>query len=111
MPLRCATAWAPAKAVANAGGVVGIWNLFPTLKGYVAAVKEMVDAVGVDHTGIGTDTAMGRTTNTRWPDQQAGFFYALTREMLVQGFRPDEISKIAGGNYCRVFDAVTSRRT
>jgi hypothetical protein len=30
--------------------------------------------------------------------------------MLAQGFRPDEIGKIAGGNYLRVFEAVTSAR-
>jgi microsomal dipeptidase-like Zn-dependent dipeptidase len=27
--------------------------------------------------------------------------------MLAQGFHPEEIAKIAGGNYCRVFGEVT----
>jgi len=28
--------------------------------------------------------------------------------MLRQGFTPDEIGKIGGGNFCRVFDKVTT---
>ena len=103
-----------AKAVADAGGIVGIWHIFPTMKDFVTAIKQMVDVVGVDHTGIGTDTSMappaggrGGGTNKIWPDENAGFVYAVANEMLAQGFRPDEISKIAGGNYCRVFDEVT----
>ena len=102
------------KAVADAGGVVGVWHIFPTLKEYVTAVKQMADVAGVDHTGIGTDTSIapppgrrGGGTNAIWPDQSAGFLYAVVSEMLAQGFHPEEIAKIAGGNYCRVFGKVT----
>ena len=103
------------KAVAEAGGVVGVWHIFPTLKDYVTGLKQMADAAGVDHTGIGTDTSIapppgrrGFGTNGIWPDEKTGFLYAVVDEMLVQGFQPEEISKIAGGNYCRVFAKVTS---
>ena len=45
-----------AREVADAGGVIGVWwRLVGTLKEYVAAIRDMVDAVGVDHVGIGTD--------------------------------------------------------
>jgi membrane dipeptidase len=102
-----------AKAVADACGVVGIWHIFPTLKEFVTAIKQMVEVVGVEHTGIGTDTSVappagrGAGTNAIWPDQHAGFIYAVAGEMLAQGFHPQEISRVAGGNYCRVFDQVT----
>ena len=109
-----------AKAVADAGGIVGIWRLLPTLKDYVTAIRQMADVAGVDHTGIGTDTSLmpppppnaaGLTlTNKTWPDQTSGFVYSLAQEMLNQGFRPDEISKIAGGNYLRLFGMATSSR-
>lgn len=106
-----------AKAVADTGGIVGIWRLVQSLKKYVTALKQMVDVVGVEHTGIGTDSgiapAQGSSfaTNQMWPDESGGFLYALVGEMLAQGFRPDEIQKIVGGNYCRVFAKVTSRRS
>lgn len=104
-----------AKAVADAGGIMGIWRIFPTVKDYVTGMKQMVDVVGVDHVGIGTDTslALGRGggpvpgTNSSWPDEQNGFLYSVVQEMLTQGFEPDEISKIAGGNFVRLFGKVT----
>jgi membrane dipeptidase len=102
------------KAVAGAGGIVGVWHIFPTLKDYVTGLKQMADVAGVDHTGIGTDTSIaplpsrrGGGTNALWPDQNTGFLYAVVSEMLTQGFHPEEISKIVGGNYCRVFSKVT----
>jgi membrane dipeptidase len=81
----------------------------------------MVDLVGVDHVGVGTDSrivsepaAPGRArggrgggTNTMWPDENTGFLYAISAEMLAQGFHAEEVSKIAGGNYCRIFNMVT----
>ena len=129
-----------AKAVADAGGIVGVWHIFPTLKDYVTGIKQMVDAIGVDHVGIGTDTTIapsplpaappppanapaaadapaggrrggGRAgptvTDTAWPDERGGFLYAVVQEMLKQGFKADEISKIAGGNYVRLFGKAT----
>lgn len=136
-----------AKAVADFGGVVGIWHIFPTLKDYVTGIKQLVDVIGVDHVGIGTDTSVapapraapppppanapaaanagpaaasggGRGgggaaggTNESWPDETGGFLYALAQEMLAQGFIPNEISKIAGGNYVRLFGTVTRSAT
>jgi hypothetical protein len=31
------------------------------------------------------------------------FFYGVVDEMLLHGFTSDDIGKIVGGNYCRVF--------
>ena len=107
-----------ARAVADAGGVIGIWwRGVNSTKEYVAGIRYMVDAVGVDHVGIGTDTDLTLVngslpyTNGIWEDQDAGFFYAIAGEMLRQGFTPDEIGRIGGGNFCRVFAKVTEGRS
>jgi membrane dipeptidase len=73
----------------------------------------MVDAVGVDHVGIGTDSDLlssrdGQGTNSTWPGLTGGFFHTVVGEMLLQGFAPDDIGKVGGGNYCRVFAKVTA---
>ncbi|MEO8070098.1 MAG: membrane dipeptidase [Acidobacteriota bacterium] len=75
---------------------------------YVTEVREMVDAIGADHVGIGTDSGIADATNTMWPDESGGFLYAVAGKMLQQGVTPDDISKIAGGNFCRVFAKATT---
>src|SRR5580704_12779058 len=62
-----------AKVVADAGGVIGVWiHLADSLKDYVESIKAMVDAVGVEHVGIGSDSDLlssrvGQGTNKAWP--------------------------------------------
>ncbi len=103
-----------AKVVADAGGVIGVWtHLADSLKDFVGSIKAMVDAVGIDHVGIGTDTDLlsprvGQGTNKAWPGLTEGFFHAVVGEMLLQGFTPDDVGKVGGGNFCRVFGKVTS---
>jgi membrane dipeptidase len=81
-----------AREVAEAGGVIGVWwRLVGTTKEYVVALREMVDAVGVDHVGIGTDTSLTASnvlpyTNKIWPDQSRGFFYAVHGRDAETGF-------------------------
>jgi membrane dipeptidase len=101
-----------AREVAAAGGVVGVWwRLVVTMADYVAGIRNMVDAAGIDHVGIGTDTDLTSSyalpyTNKIWADENGGFFYAVAGEMLKQGFTPDEIGKIGGSNFCRVFASI-----
>jgi membrane dipeptidase len=103
-----------AKVVADAGGVIGVWTkLADSPKEFVENIKAMVDAVGIDHVGIGTDTDLlssrvGQGTNKTWPALTGGFFPPVVGEMLLQGFAPDDIGKVAGGNFCRVFGKVTA---
>lgn len=137
-----------AKTIGDAGGVVGVWtHLVDSPTEYVQAVRGMVDAAGIDHVCIGTDTKLtpggnrgggpgggpnspppgqptngvakgpggsnngrgrvGERTNQAWADQKLGFYYAVVSEMVKQGFTDDEISKVGGGNFCRVFGQVT----
>jgi membrane dipeptidase len=113
MPRRLVTK-EHAREVADAGGVIGVWwRLTYTVADYVQAIKAMVDAVGIDHVGIGTDTDLTASyslpyTNQIWPDENGGFFPAVAAEMLKQGFKTEEISSIAGGNFCRIFGKVTA---
>ena len=93
-----------AKLVAETGGVVGVWHLFANAERYVQGVREMVDLVGVDHVAIGMDWAVERV-NQIWDGQTEGLMPAVVGEMLKQGFSPDECSRIAGGNACRVLKA------
>ncbi len=103
-----------ARVVADAGGVIGVWtHLADSLKEFVESIKAMVDAVGIDHVGMGSDTDLlssriGQGTNIAWQGLTGGFFYAVVGEMLRQGFSSDEIGKVGGGNYCRVFGKVTA---
>lgn len=125
-----------AKAIADAGGVVGVWtHLVNSPAEYVQAIRAMVDAAGVDHVCIGTDTKMvpgaqggrgpggrgpggpgggqgrgrmgGGTTNQAWADMKVGIYHAVIAEMVKQGFKDEEVGKIGGGNFCRVFAEAT----
>lgn len=121
-----------AKIVADAGGVIGVWtHLSDTPLEYAQNIRAMVDITGVDHVAIGTDTKLtppyrspnsnpgqggpggkqgpriGERTNEAWANQKTGFYYAVVDALLQTGFTEEEISKIGGGNYLRLFDAAT----
>jgi membrane dipeptidase len=49
----------------------------------------------------------GERTNYAWQGQDTGFYYTVVAAMLKAGFTEDEITKIGGGNFCRVFAAAT----
>jgi membrane dipeptidase len=53
---------------------------------------------------------VGERTNQAWQDETVGFYYVIVDAMLKTGFTPDEIGKIGGGNFLRVFDKVTSHQ-
>jgi membrane dipeptidase len=129
------------KMVANARGLVSVWtHLADSPLDYARNVRALVDVIGVDHVCIGTDTKLtqphprpigpgpggpppggsgtgqqhphvGERTNQAWQDQTAGFYYVVVDAMLRTGFTPDEIGKIGGGNFLRVFDMVTNHQS
>jgi membrane dipeptidase len=118
-----------AKFVASTGGVIGVWtHLANSAQEYAQNIRAMVDAVGLDHVCIGTDTKLtpaynaqirkeqkhaedgGKSkANQNWPEQSSGFYYTVVDAMLNTGFTPDDIGKIGGGNFCRVFGAATGK--
>lgn len=94
------------KVVAATGGVVGIWgspSSFKSLAGYVDGIARAVDILGVDHVGFGTDNSGFGKTPAVWSDYAD--FPQIVHLLRRRGLAPEEIRKIAGGNYVRVFNA------
>lgn len=94
-----------ARVVAGSGGVIGVVPFpfaFPTLPDYVAGVARMVDAVGIDHVGIGTDMSgiPGAPPFNRYEQ-----YPLLLGALFEHGFDREDTAKILGGNFMRVFQA------
>lgn len=120
-----------AKAIAAAGGIIGVWtHLADSALIYAQNIRAMVEVVGIDHVCIGTDTKLTpeyrkpegnaqsaqegtknrrafKGSNETWEGQTNGFYYTVVDALLKTGFTATEIAKIGGGNFCRVFDAST----
>jgi membrane dipeptidase len=94
-----------ARLVAQTGGVIGIWppeSIFPTMDALAAGMARMVDAVGVDHVGLGTDMR-GLLGPSVFPEYDR--LPALADALSGAGFSAPDVAKILGGNYLRVFEA------
>ena len=125
------------KAVAQKGGVIGA-TIFPaflpsgnksTMKDYVDVIEHLVELVGIDHVGVGTDFTEGQPRE--WFDwiltgkskkgpalelnhplvnpegiQHAGDFPNITAALFARGFAPTDIQKIIGLNFMRLFEEV-----
>ncbi|MGH8616844.1 MAG: dipeptidase [Burkholderiales bacterium] len=97
-----------ARAVSETGGMIGVVPFpgsFPTLRDYSEGFVRMADAVGVDHVGIGSDLAgiVGTPPFRRYEQLPA-----LAQALTDRGFSRDDLAKIAGGNFLRVFTAVSA---
>jgi membrane dipeptidase len=97
-----------ARLVAKTGGVIGAMPIIfgrrgDDISGYVHYVSRLVDVVGIDHVGLGTDMdGIGPnaifTSYARWP--------SLAAALLDHGYRSAEVAKVLGGNAQRVFRQV-----
>jgi membrane dipeptidase len=92
-----------ARAVASTRGVIGIWPVaqVANVNSYAENIARMVEVVGIDHVGIGTDHLglLGPSCLPSYTDLPQLAAALSTR------FKPTEISKLLGGNYRRVFEA------
>ncbi|MBD3288144.1 T9SS type A sorting domain-containing protein [candidate division KSB1 bacterium] len=100
------------RAIAESGGVVGIVFYPPFIgRGYVsietviAHIDYIVDLVGIDYValgsdfdGIGDNTIVGLRDVTDFPD--------LTLALLEHGYSQEDVEKINGLNFMRVFETV-----
>jgi membrane dipeptidase len=94
-----------ARLIAETGGVIGIWPnkaIYPDLATYAAGIARMAEAVGVDHVGIGTDMR-GLTLGSVFDDYRE--LPRLAAALLDAGFGAEDVAKLLGGNYARVFAA------
>ena len=92
-----------ARAIVSVRGVIGVWPVqqVQNVSSYATDIARMVDVAGIDHVGIGTDQ-MGLPGGSSMPS------YADVPQLvaaLSTRFKPDEIAKLMGGNYRRVFEA------
>jgi membrane dipeptidase len=71
-----------------------------TLEDYVNHIDYLVKRIGVDHVGIGSDFNHGSGV-PGFNDE--GDAPNVTRELLRRGYTEDQIAKIWGGNFLRVF--------
>jgi membrane dipeptidase len=127
------------KAVAKTGGVMGVTpysplaetvpDKWPTLDDVVAHIKYVVDLVGIDHVGFGTDMFEGRNAvgfegwfkrcfreqfrsysslKTRHVQGFSSLRYLprLTDALLRHGFNERQVAQIMGENFLRVFREV-----
>jgi membrane dipeptidase len=75
----------------------------PTVAQAVDHIDHVVDLVGVDYVGIGSDFDGGGGLADC---QDVSDFPAITAELISRGYSEDEVDKIWGGNFLRVFKAV-----
>ncbi len=94
-----------ARLVAGTGGVIGIWpvrSIFPDMDALAAGMARMAAVVGTDHVGLGTDSMglVGPATFESYAELPG-----LVRALFAAGFASDDVRKVLGGNYARVFAA------
>jgi membrane dipeptidase len=91
--------------LARNGGVMGVIGFGQAdLNSFLDDIDYIANAIGVDHVGIGTDffgfdqAPSGFQTMEDLP--------AVTRGLFQRGYKSDEVKKILGGNFMRVFEQV-----
>lgn len=89
-----------AKLVANTGGVIGMWpsGFSASLDEFVQHTFRMIDAVGIDHVGIGTDMDGNYKPIISDYKEFTDWKMALANE----GLSKTDVAKIVGGNSLRV---------
>ncbi|MGH6614943.1 dipeptidase [Sphingomonas sp.] len=93
------------KGIAATGGVIGIgyWDAAicgTNPKQVALAIAHVRDVVGVDHVGLGSDFDGAVTTGF-----DVSQLAAVTQALLDQGFTPEDVGKVMGGNVLRVLRA------
>jgi membrane dipeptidase len=89
-----------AKLIADTGGVIGAWpsGFNKNFDEYVDNIKRLVDVVGINHVGIGTDM----DANFKPVLSKYSEFPKLAEALRLKGFSESETGKIMGENAKRV---------
>lgn len=99
----------------------------PGLPAFISHVRYVADLVGIDHVGIGLDFDETNTPekwaeeHRKWPELDTGWSFDerrahdltsaahesnVTRALVAAGFADDDIQKVLGLNFLRVFEHV-----
>ena len=109
------------RAIADTGGVIGVtgirWMLDTDGDGkagmldMIAHIEYIKALVGIDHVGISSDSDVGG-----WPQESGHYANAdiaapdrwvrLTAQLRARGWTEDDLAKLLGGNFRRVFAEV-----
>ncbi|MSP31131.1 MAG: peptidase M19 [Acetobacteraceae bacterium] len=97
-----------ARMVAGTGGVIGGWIAVlwdEKFAGLIRHIFRLIDAVGIDHVGIGTDMPSG-AAQTEMPDFSRHI--AIAAALREGGLNAEDIQKVCSENWLRVFRAARS---
>ena len=95
-----------ARMVVESGGVVGAWIsvlVQEKLPGMIRHLFRMIDALGIDHVGIGSDLPAG-VASTEMPDFSR--HPEIVAALRDRGLHQEEVEKVCSGNWLRVLRAV-----
>ncbi|MFZ5742992.1 MAG: dipeptidase [Pseudomonadota bacterium] len=95
-----------ARLVAGTGGLIGSipWGINQaTLSDWIDSLLRLVDAVGIDHVGIGTDM----DANFRPVFKSYRDWPLIPAMLLARGLHEREVAAVIGGNFLRVFAHAT----
>jgi membrane dipeptidase len=97
--------------IANSGGVIGVVFYPPFLTTGTADIDDVIqhidyikNLVGIDYVAIGSDFDGIESTPIGLEDVSK--FPALTLKLLEHGYSQQDVEKILGGNFMRVFEQV-----
>jgi len=93
-----------AKLVASTGGVIGAWpsGFSTSFEDYVANILRLIDVVGVERVGLGTDM----DSNYKPVLDSYLQLEKLCDALKAKGLSDEEVKKIAGGNAERILQRV-----
>lgn len=95
-------------AIAEGGGVIGIWpnaSAVPLMEDFVRHVDHVRRIAGIDHIAIGSDLR-GVSGYTEGFGEDADF-HALAGALLSNGYSEEDVGKVMGGNFFRVWEAIS----
>ena len=93
-----------AKMIGENGGVIGMWpsGFSTSFDEFVEHTFRMIDTVGIDHVGIGTDMDSNfKPVITNYTE-----FFNWKDALLNKGLSPKEVAQLTGGNAQRVLKQV-----
>lgn len=95
------------RAISEKGGIIGIWPHGRHIKDVAEMVDYMEHVIrvgGIDHVGIGSDLR-GISSYVTGFDDTANF-HAIASEFLDRGYSDEDVGKIMGGNFFRLWQLV-----